>query len=286
MKRENILIIVFAVVIGLIGGFLIFSLSNKKEEIPPTGVLPSGSGSPVDYQQRIAELEKVVANDPKNLQAWTMLANDYYDTDQPQKAIDAYGKALELGPNNPNLLTDQGVMYKRLGENNKAQANLDKAQANFEKALVNFQKAQSIDPKHLQSLYNIGIIYAENLKQPDKALKTWNHYLELDSTSPAAQQVKRMIEQIKPASQNIDNSDRDIALSKERKKEMKALESEINQLDSTINAHISVKGSFTNPDTPYTNSKYEANINSLKSRKEMLEKKLMILYEIEKTPKR
>lgn len=187
MKRENILIIVFAVVIGLVGGFLIFSLSNKKEEMPPTEVLPSGSGSPVDYQQRIAELEKVVANDPKNLQAWTMLANDYYDTDQPQKAIDAYGKALELGPNNPNLLTDQGVMYKRAGQ--------------FDKALANFKKAQQLDPKHLQSLYNIGIIYSEDLKQPDKALQAWNHYLELDSTSPAAQQVKRLIGQVNSKAQ-------------------------------------------------------------------------------------
>ena len=182
MKKESILIAVIAVVIGLLGGFLIFSLSSKKEEMPIAEVPQSGSGSPVDYQQRIAELEKAVKNAPKNLQAWTMLANDYYDTDQPQKAINAYDKALELAPNNPNLLTDQGVMYKRAGQ--------------FDKALANFSKAQQLDPKHLQSLYNMGIIYVEDLKQPDKALKIWNHYLELDSTSPAAQQVKRMIGQI------------------------------------------------------------------------------------------
>jgi tetratricopeptide (TPR) repeat protein len=183
LKKENVLIIVIALVIGLLGGFLIFSLSGNKEPPPQTGGVPAGSGSPVDYQQRIAELEKVVASAPKNLQSLTMLANDYYDTDQPQKAIDTYAKAIELDPKNPNLLTDQGVMYKRLGA--------------FDKALANFEKAQSIDPKHLQSLYNIGIIYAEDLKQPDKSLKTWTHYLELDSTSPAAQQVKRLIEQIK-----------------------------------------------------------------------------------------
>ncbi len=182
MKKENILIAIMALVAGLIGGFLIFSISGKKEEPTLTGGVTAGSGSPVDYQQRIAELEKVVANDPKNLQAWTMLANEYYDTDQAQKAINAYNKALELTPGNPNLLTDQGVMFKRTGQ--------------FDKALANFEKAQKIDPKHLQSLYNIGIVYSEDLKQPDKALKVWNHYLELDSTSPAAQQVKRLMAQI------------------------------------------------------------------------------------------
>ncbi|HEX2768085.1 MAG TPA: tetratricopeptide repeat protein [Geobacteraceae bacterium] len=183
MKKENVVIVVIALAIGLLGGFLIFSLSSKQETPLPSAGVPVGSGSPVDYQQRITELEKVVANDPRNLQAWSMLANDYYDTDQPQKAISAYGKALEIDPNNPNLLTDQGVMFKRVGW--------------YDKALANFEKAQKVDPKHLQSLYNIGIVCAEDLKQPDKALKAWSHYLELDSTSPAAQQVKRLIGQVK-----------------------------------------------------------------------------------------
>jgi tetratricopeptide (TPR) repeat protein len=187
LKKENLLIVVIALVIGLLGGFLLFSLTGKKEAPSQTEEMPAGSGSPIDYQQRIAELEKIVANEPKNLQALTMLANDYYDTDQPQKAIDIYTKAIELDPRNPNLLTDQGVMYKRIGS--------------FGKALANFEKAQSIDSQHLQSLYNMGIIYAEDLKQPDKALKTWEHYLELDSTSPAAQQVKRMMAQMKANSQ-------------------------------------------------------------------------------------
>jgi cytochrome c-type biogenesis protein CcmH/NrfG len=183
LKKENILMVVVALIIGLLGGFLIFSMSSKTETSLTPGGVPVGSGSPVDYQKRIAELEKVVANEPKNLQAWTMLANDYYDTDQAQKAINAYSKALELDPKNANLLTDQGVMYKRVGW--------------FDKALVNFEKANQFDPKHLQSIYNIGIIYADDLKQPDKALKAWSRYLELDSTSPAAQQVKKMVEQLK-----------------------------------------------------------------------------------------
>jgi tetratricopeptide (TPR) repeat protein len=195
LKKETFIIAVMALVIVVLGGVLIFKLSHKNEEMSTPAAVPTGSGSPVDYQQRIAELEKVVAGDPKNFQAWTMLANDYYDTDQPQKAIEAYGKALELSPNNPNLLTDQGVMYKRLGENHKAQGQVEKARTNFENALANFQKAQKIDPKHMQSLYNLGIVYAEDLNQPENALKVWKHYLELDSTSPVAQQVKRMIAQ-------------------------------------------------------------------------------------------
>ena len=181
MKKENILSRVVALLVGLLGGYLVFSLAGgkKQADIPVSGI-PMGAGSPADYQARITEAEKIVAKDPKNLQAWVSLGNDYFDTSQPQKAIDAYSKALELNPNNPDILTDQGVMYKRVGW--------------FDKALANFDKAQQVDPNHLQSLYNIGVVYMEDLKQPDKALKVWGKYLEMDSTSPTAQQIKAVME--------------------------------------------------------------------------------------------
>ena len=183
MKKENILMVVVALVVGLLGGYLVFSLSKKTESAPVGGGVPLGSGSPTDYQQRIAEAEKIVAREPKNLQVWVQLGNDYFDTDQPQKAVNAYGKALEIDPNNPNLLTDQGVMYRRIGW--------------YDKAIANFEKASQIDPKHVQSLYNIGIVYAMDLKQADKAIKAWTRYLEIDSTSPQGQQVRGLVEQLK-----------------------------------------------------------------------------------------
>ena len=52
-----------------------------------------------------------------------------------------------------------------------------------------------IDPKHLQSLYNAGIVYAVDLKQPEKATSYWNRYLKLDSNSPTANQIKSLMEQ-------------------------------------------------------------------------------------------
>lgn len=177
MKKETVLYIVVALVIGLLGGYLVFSLStaNRQAELPASGI-PMGGGSPADTQTRIAEAEKIVARDPQNVQAWISLGNDYFDTAQPQKAINAYGKALELNPNNPNVLTDQGVMFRQVGW--------------YDKALANFEKAQKVDPKHLQSLYNIGVVYREDMKQPDKAFQIWARYLEMDSTSPTAQQIK------------------------------------------------------------------------------------------------
>ena len=179
MKKESILLAAVALIVGLLGGYLVFSISSAGKNQQPAASIPTGSGSPTDYVSRIAEAEKIVAKDPKNLNAWLSLGNDYFDTEQAQKAIHAYGKVLEIEPNNPNVLTDQGVMYRRVGW--------------FDKALENFEKAQKLDPKHLQSLYNLGVLYAVDLKQPEKSGPIWKKYLQMDPNSPTAMQIKSMM---------------------------------------------------------------------------------------------
>ncbi|MEI6704079.1 MAG: tetratricopeptide repeat protein [Deltaproteobacteria bacterium] len=181
MNKESALIAAVALIVGLLGGYLVFSVSNagKSQQVAPA--MQAGAASPADYTQRIAQAEKIVAQDPKNLNAWISLGNDYFDTEQSQKSINAYGKALEIDPNNPNVLTDQGVMFRKVGW--------------YDKALINFEKAGKIDPNHLQSLYNTGIVYAVDLKQPEKATPYWNKYLKMDSNSPTALQIKEMMGQ-------------------------------------------------------------------------------------------
>jgi cytochrome c-type biogenesis protein CcmH/NrfG len=181
MKKESALIAVVALIVGLLGGYLVFTISNASK-IQQTGpAIQAGAGSPTDYSQRIAQAEKIVAQDPKNLNAWISLGNDYFDTEQAQKSIDAYGHALDIDPNNPNVLTDQGVMFRKVGW--------------YDKALTNFEKAGKIDPNHLQSLFNTGIVYVVDLKQPEKAIPYWSRYLKMDPTSPTALQIKGMMEQ-------------------------------------------------------------------------------------------
>ena len=181
MNKDSILIAVVALIVGLLGGYLVFNISNAGKATQSNTPVQTGAGSPVDYTQRIAQAEKLVAQDPKNLNAWISLGNDYFDTEQSQKSIAAYGKALEIEPNNPNVLTDQGIMYRKIGW--------------YDKALVNFEKAGKIDPSHLQSLFNAGLVYAVDMNQPGKAVPYWNRYLKLDSSSPTAVQIKNMLEQ-------------------------------------------------------------------------------------------
>jgi tetratricopeptide (TPR) repeat protein len=124
-----------------------------------------------------------VVSDPVNAKPWITLGNRYFDARQNQRAIEAYAKALQFDPNNPDVLTDQGVMYRELGA--------------YDKALANFEKATTIDPRHLPSLLDLGILYAQDLKDHEKAIKTWTHLIQIAPTSIQAARAQAYIDQLR-----------------------------------------------------------------------------------------
>lgn len=173
-NKEMVLFVTVALIVGLLVG-VIFSKGKEKAAQPQIG--SSQPAPQVDLRQNIQMLEGVVASDPKNRAAWIELGNNYFDSQQPAKAVEAYGKALELNPNDPNVLTDQGVMFRQLGW--------------FDKALENFNKANQVDPRHIQSLYNIGVVYRYDLNDFINAKAAWKKYLELSPTGPGADKIRQ-----------------------------------------------------------------------------------------------
>lgn len=181
--KENLVFVVAALIVGILIGVIFSNLGgNKGSQMTTTS---QGSAPPpmVDHQQNIKVLLDVVAKDPANRNAWVQLGNSYFDTNQPVQAVDAYAKALELDPNDPDVLTDQGVMFRTLGW--------------FDKAIENFETANKINPQHAQSLFNLGLTYMQDLKDFGNAAKAWEKYLALNPTGPAADQVRSQLEAIK-----------------------------------------------------------------------------------------
>ena len=158
---------------------------SKQESSAPVGMTQSASqpAPVIGRSQRIAAARQLVDRDPGNVKGWVALGDEYFDSQQREKAVQAYGKALELEPNNPDVLTDQAIMYRELGS--------------FDKAIANFRKANTIDPKHLPSLLDLGVLYAQDLRDQDKALKTWNHLIQIAPMSPQAMKAQAYIEQLR-----------------------------------------------------------------------------------------
>ena len=174
MKKETILFVAIALAVGVLIGVIV-SNSRMDSATPVPAAIPAPAPV-VNQQQQTIILEGIVAREPKNRNAWIKLGHSFFDSDQPVKAIEAYARALELNDNDPNILTDQGVMYRRVGW--------------FDKAIANFEKANEIDKNHLQSLYNLGIVYRYDLQDFGKAIVVWEKFIAIDPGSPGANQVR------------------------------------------------------------------------------------------------
>ncbi len=178
MKKETILLIVVTLVVGgLVGMIVTNSQRGSQTESPPVSTAPA-----VDYQKKIGLLQEVVAKEPANRGAWVQLGHSYFDSGQSMEAIAAYDKALELNSNDPNVLTDQGIMFRRVGW--------------FDKAIENFNRANSLNPAHQQSLFNLGIVYRDDLQDIERAKEAWNRYLAVVPTGEGAERVKAMLEHL------------------------------------------------------------------------------------------
>lgn len=185
MKNDTLLVGVVALVAGLIIGWM----AGQKSSAPaPAAVSPGPppAAAPVpmvNVQQKIGELKAIVAREPQNRQAWVALGNEYFDADQPMESIEAYQKALDLNAKDPNVLTDQGVMFRRLGW--------------FDRAVDNFSRANQADPNHATSLYNLGITYRYDLQDFAKAQEAWTRFLAVSPSGPGSDRVRQELEFLK-----------------------------------------------------------------------------------------
>lgn len=179
MKKESIFFLGVALVVGLLIGIIVGNKKSSQTSSSSTANIVQ-SAPPVNHDQNIKMLNEVVAKEPQNRQAWVKLGHSYFDTNRFLEAIEAYDKALELDDKDPNVLTDQGVMFRRLGW--------------FDKAVENFNKASAIAPTHAQSVYNAYIVYRQDLNDVAGAKKAALRYLQIQPNSQASSQLRADLE--------------------------------------------------------------------------------------------
>lgn len=195
VKLEAALAIGF---IALLLGFFAGTIYSGKQQ----GDAPQYAQKPVGIPQQqpavqqgpspemlnaVKLLEDRVAANPQDASSLTRLANLYFDTNQLDKAIDAYKKVLEIDPRNANIWTDLGVMYLRNGKP--------------QDAIASFDKAIAIDPRHEQSRFNKGIVLSNELRDYAGAIAAWEELVKINpnATGPGGETVQTMIEHLKNA---------------------------------------------------------------------------------------
>jgi tetratricopeptide (TPR) repeat protein len=113
----------------------------------------------------VADLSKAIELDPKDAKAWYNQGVVYAKQGQMDKAVTDFSRAIELGPKSVLAWYNRGNAYNELGQ-------LDKAVADFSQAI-------DLDPKYAPAWNNRGNAYNE-LGQPAKAIADYSRAIELD----------------------------------------------------------------------------------------------------------
>lgn len=178
-----------ALVLGIYLGTLMPSLMQKTAQtqrqaqtpVPP----PVGESMDPQLARAIAEQEKRAAANPASAVEWINLGNVYFDAHKPPEAIKAYEHALSLAPDNADVLTDLGIMYREIGD--------------FERAVASFRKAIAINPGHQNAMFNEGVVLAHDLNRKEDAVNAWQRLLDINpgAHSPSGKPLKDMIRQLR-----------------------------------------------------------------------------------------
>jgi cytochrome c-type biogenesis protein CcmH/NrfG len=186
MRKETALLIALgALALGFFGGVFFGVYKSGPTVKGGMGAGAPTAAAPRDLQDQITGLEAETRRNPANAAAWIELGNAYFDADQTKKSIEAYRKALEVQPNNADVVTDMGVMLRKDGKPKEA--------------VEAFDRAIAINPKHEIARLNKGIVLLHDLQDGPGALRAWDGLLEVNPTfiAPGGMSLDQMVQGLK-----------------------------------------------------------------------------------------
>ena len=134
------------------------------QPVPVMQALQPGQPSAASAQEHGAAqsketLRQAALASPTDARLWTRLGDFCYDSDDPDGAIEAYGRSLAIQPENPDVLTDMGTMYRLRGEP--------------EKAVQCYDAALGYAPAHKNAVFNKGITMLADLHKVAETVTFW-----------------------------------------------------------------------------------------------------------------
>ncbi len=195
MKLESIVFGVTGALFGFIVGWVLgtqqgtgprsvsSSTAAPVAQSAPAGAAPA-TRPPVDETQA-RNLQTIAERDTNNVPSRIELGNMYFDGERYADAIKWYEQALKLSPKDVNVSTDLAVSYYYLGQ--------------VDQALSQFDYSLGIDPRHLKTLLNQGIVKAFGKQDLKGAMASWEEVLKIAPDSQEGASAKRALENLKAA---------------------------------------------------------------------------------------
>jgi tetratricopeptide (TPR) repeat protein len=158
-----------------------------------------------DFAEALGYLEKAMKGLPGNADGWALLGRSYHAVRRYDEAAEAYGKAVELAPQNLNYRSTYGLILGQAGDLEKGLAELQKVTStpgykdaagwanlgwiyrNLNKpqdSIAAYQKALALDPTQEQAALGLGWAY-QYTKEYDKAIAAYEQAMKIDPKEAA-----------------------------------------------------------------------------------------------------
>jgi cytochrome c-type biogenesis protein CcmH/NrfG len=193
MKAENIVFAVAGTLFGLIAGWI---LGTQQAPVRPAGAMapaaqaasaPAGAAParPMLDESQVTAMRNVAERDPKNVESRVQLGNLYFDAERYQDAITWYEAALALNPKDPNVSTDLAVSYYYTDQ--------------ADRSIAQFEHSLTVDPKHVKTYLNMGIVRAFGKQDLKGAAAAWAEVLKIAPGSDEARAAQRALDNLNAA---------------------------------------------------------------------------------------
>ena len=189
MSREAIVAGLSGILFGLLIGWILGAQTGTRPAAAIGGgqaaVAPAAGGpaAPPLNVARVTELERRAKAEPGNADIRVELGNLYMDAKRYDLAIPWYESALQLTPRDVNASTDLAVCYYNTNQ--------------VDRALAQIEKSLAVDPQHVKTLFNQGVIRAWGREDLAGAIASWERVVALDPNGEDGRRAKAAIDTLK-----------------------------------------------------------------------------------------
>ena len=195
VKQAYILALI-CLVLGLATGYFLRG-SGESAAAKPTAAKSAPAVSAQDMQGGPPSAERMkhmadeqakpllaqLGNEPGNPELLAKIGNIYYDTQQFQEAINYYDRSLKVDPKSADVRTDRATAYFYLGDTDRA--------------ITELESVVKTDPKHAQTMFNLGMIKWQAKGDAKGAVQSWEQLLKAVPDYPDRGKVEQLIARAK-----------------------------------------------------------------------------------------
>ncbi len=198
MKRDDWVFAISGTLFGLLVGWMLGTQQAASPvAVAPTpaqataapGDPPAAPAPPPLDERRASDLQATASKDPSNYTVRVDLGNLYFDSERYDLATPWYEAAMKLNGKSADVSTDLAVCYYNTNQ--------------IDRALTQLDTSLKIDPKHLKTWLNIGVVRAFGKQDLPGAMDAWQQIVTIAPDSEEAKVAKQALNDLKSGHANL-----------------------------------------------------------------------------------